>query len=241
MLATLGQLSPPGFSRPSPTDPQCSVPRAHARIWPLPFLVHWLWLFRSPWSALHLELRSPCPVVRSLSAATCYCLSPSSVAPFVAVAVVGSARDIQGPQALSPSTKAGSGCGLRARLRKELIITLPRTLSLTRTLSPYLGEEGKGHLDGWKTQLLPKPASAGLPETGAFSIPSAPLSRPFLPRPSPPFPASPWSGLSPTISPTGFGRLTAGPGKTNFLCLEAYRTGFHSPILRQRASFSQRF
>lgn len=162
----------------------------------------------------NLELRSPRPVVRSLLTATGSRLPPFSAAPEVAVAVVGSTGNIQAHQR-------------RVRLRAPGLAeqkvnhyfarnTQPHPESLTLV---WRGREGQFSQVG--TPALPRPASAGLPETGAFSIPSAPFSPPFLPRPSIPFHASPWSGLSPLSHlRSGFGRVTAGPAKTNFLCLE---------------------
>lgn len=96
----------------------------------------------------NLELRSPRPVVRSLLTATGSRLPPFSAAPEVAVAVVGSTGNIQ-------AHKSGSGCGLPAWLSKRLIITSPGTLSLTRSLSPWFGEEGKGNLARWGPRLCP--------------------------------------------------------------------------------------
>lgn len=151
LLATPGQLSPPGFSRPSPTvlsrcgaelprpdlAPSFPCTLAVAISLPLVCLADQIWSCAPPSSTpfpLGCHLRPP---------------APSSAAPFVTVAVAGSAGDIQGPPVLSPSTKARSGCWLRAWLSRGLIITSPQTLNLTQTLSPWLGDEGKGLLAGW--------------------------------------------------------------------------------------------
>lgn len=56
------------------------------------------------------------------------------------------------------------------------------------------------------------------------------LSHPFLFLLSPFFHSSPWSGLSPpAYLRSGFGRLTTGPGRNNFLCLEPNWMGFPYP------------
>lgn len=155
------QLPDNSARRASPAPLQlffrAAEPSSLAWIRPLPFLVHWLWLFRSPWSAWQTKFGVALPLLalRSLLAATCDRLPLPPQPPFVAVAVAGSAGDIQGPPALSPSTKARSGCWLRAWLNRGLIITSPRTLNLTQTLSPWLGEEGKGLLAGWGPRHRP--------------------------------------------------------------------------------------
>lgn len=155
------QLPDNSARRASPAPLQlflrAAEPSFLARIWPLPFFVHWLRLFRSPRSAWQTKsgVAPPLLALRSLLAATCDRLPPSSAAPFVAVAVAGSAGDIQGPPALSPFTNARSGCWLKAWLSRGLIITSPRTLSLSQTLSPWLGEEVKGLLAGWGPRHRP--------------------------------------------------------------------------------------
>lgn len=157
MLATLGQLSPPGFSRPSPTVPSCcgaELPRPDLAPSFLCTLAAAISLPQSAWQTKS-AVAPPLLALRSLLAAACDRLPHSSAAPFVAVAVAGSAGDIQGPPALSPSTKARSGCWLRAWLSRGLIITSPRTLSLSQTLSPWLGEEVKGLLAGWRPRHRP--------------------------------------------------------------------------------------
>lgn len=150
LLATPGQLSPPGFSRPPPTvlsrcgaelprpdlAPSFPCTLAVAISLPLVCLADQIWSCAPPSSTpfpLGCHLRQP---------------APSSAAPFVAVAVAGSAGDIQGPPALSPSTKARSGCWLRAWLSRGLIITSPRTLNLTKTLSPWLERKGRDFWPG---------------------------------------------------------------------------------------------
>ena len=67
------------------------------------------------------------------------------------------------------------------------------------------------------------------------------LSHPFLFLLSPFFHSYPWSGLAlPAYLRSGFGRLTAGPGRNNFLCLEPNWTGFPY-CLHQQATSSQPF
>lgn len=73
-----------------------------------------------------------------------------------------------------------------------------------------------------------QPSSAGLQGTGLFWVVSAPTLSPRFVTSSP-LPLPPLS-LCPLSHPYSvFGKLTAGSGRTNSLCLEPDRTGFPSP------------
>lgn len=154
--------------------------------------------FAPRWPAQHLQLRSPSALHSEpfrLPPASCR-LPPFSAAPCVAVAVAGSAGAVRGPSALSPSTPVRSGCGLDVWLRRGLIITWPPAQPHSHSLTRAWGgrEEVVGRLG---TSALPKPASSGLPETGVFYVPSAPLSCPFSSSPLSPPSTSPLQQASP--------------------------------------------
>lgn len=151
----------------------------------------------------------------------------------------GSAGDVGGPPALSPFT---GQVKLRAQgLAEKRVIIITRMDPQPHWDSLTLGEEGRGQLARWGPRLgLNRPLRSFQRQVPS-PVPQR-LSHPFLFLLSPLFHSSPWSGLSPPSHlRSGFGRLTAGPGRTNFLCLEPNWTGFPSPSLHQRASSSQRF
>lgn len=135
---------------------------------------------------------------------------------------------------------ARSGSGLRAWLRRGLIIIRHRPSASLGLSHPVGGsEEGRwpgGHLGLAPTSLLgPSRDTCLLWSLSTFHIPFFSSS---LPSSTPPLgQASPHQ----LISALAFGRLTAGPGRNNFLCLEPNWMEFPYPSLHQRATSSQPF
>lgn len=200
--------------------------------------------FAPRWPARHLQLRFP-PSARHSAPLR---LPPATTCPLLRSplrrgggggewrGVAGSAGAVRRSPAPYPSTPAGSGFGLGAWRRRGLIITSPPAQLHSHSLTRAWGgrEEVVGRMG---TSASPEPASSGHPETGVFFPPvllSCPLSSPLL---SPPNTSPLHQALSPLSHPrSGFGRLTEGPGRTNFLCLEPDWTGFPFPSLCERAS-----
>ena len=236
MLATPGKLSPPGFSRPSPTIPQrCGAARPRPRLAPS-FPCALAVAISLPWSAQHLELPSSCPALHSLWAALCYRLPCSSAAPLISV---GNTWEVGGPQALSPSTTARSGCGLRAWLRRRLIITSPRHRhSVSLGLShPGLGTKGRGSWSGGDQTSPFRPL-------GDRCL-LCPLSTPFMSLSSPPLSAFPRLRLLrsvPTVpSPLWLWQVDCRSWEDQLSLFGTGLDGISFPSLCHRASSSQRF
>ena len=127
-----------------------------------------------------------------------------------------------------------------AWLRRGLIITCHRPSASLGLSHPGGGsEEGilpGGHLGLAPTSLLgPSRDTCLLWSLSTFHIPFfssyLPSSTPHLGQASP----------HQLISALAFGRLTAGPGRNNFLCLEPNWMEFPYPSLHQRATSSQPF
>lgn len=234
MLATPGKLSPPPTTIPQRRRAARPLPRL-ALSFPCTLAVAISLPLVCPASEVALPL--PCTPFRfRLPHATVYPLPPQPPSSKWRWRVALGTLEARRHCLPSP---ARSSSGLRARLRRGLIITptdpQPHWDSLT------LGEEGRGQLARWGPWLGLNQPLRSFQRQVPFPVPQR-LSHPFLFLLSPLFHSSPWSGLSPLSHlRSGFGRLTAGPGRTNFLCLEPNWTGFPSPSLHQRASSSQRF
>lgn len=149
---------------------------------------------------------------------------------------MGSSGAVRGPPALSPATPARSGCRLKAWLRRGLIITWPPAQPHSHS-HPSLGRKGRGSWLGGDLGFTRNSLFGPSRDRCLLRSLSTPFMPLFFPSSLPAFHASPSSELSPPSHlRSDFGRLTEGPGRTNFLCLEPDWTGFPFPGLRECAS-----